>query len=550
MSLANHQLLWDASPAVRRVVLPMAAALIMGTAFLAHARAGGSFVLRVVDQEKGEPLPARLVLRRSNGTFAPVRRAPSAGVGAAIEGEVELSLPPNTYGFQLSRGPEYRVLSGKFTVDRDSSDSRTLKLPRIADLATEGWVAGDVMVQVRPQDIGPLMASEALSITGLLSAPDVPLTLPPSTTDTVRTDLARGTGSAAGLLVLGIDRAALRAAIDDVSTVSSQKSPPAQSDPAEAPVNTAGRFSPSSDFFRAVTRATGSAQPSKDPKLVITNPLAWDVPVWLASERIDAVTILGDFLQLDRQILTLPESRLPTKFDYVGPHGIGRWAEQVYWQMLEAGLQLPPAAASGAGAVPNPVGYNRTYVHIDSPATKDAESLSTAWWDGLWQGRSVVTNGPLLRPTLDGFTPGHRFEANSGEPLELTLELILASSDPVDYLEVVRDGRVVYHARLDELARTGGRIPPLQFDQSGWVLVRVMTKYESHFRAAISAPWFVTFDGQPRISARGVEFFRTWLAEREQVLSDLPSEQRAHHIPYIRAARRFWQSRADAANAP
>lgn len=492
--------------------------LVAGLA--APARAAGSLVLEVVDQESGDPIPARLLLRRGNGTRAPVRRAVDAGVGVAIEGPVELALPPNTYRFEISRGPEYRVLSGSFTLDRDSEDSRRVELSRIVDMAAEGWIAGDVMAAVPPRDLGPRMAAEALPVAGLLSSGDQPLMLPSLGLYTARADLARGTGVAGGLLVVGVDPAAI-----------------------ETNAN-----SPSSDLFRAVAEARGGR--AADAKLIVANPLAWDLPIWLASDRIDAVTVLGEFLQLDREVTKVADSRMPTKFDYGGPQGIGRWAEQVYWQMLEAGLEIPPAAASGAGSVPNPVGYNRAYVRLDGAAMADPESLSAAWWEGLWQGRSVITNGPLLRPTLDGFAPGHRFEARSGETLELTLELKLATADPVEYLEVIRDGRVAYHARLDELAAASGQIPPLRFEQSGWVLVRVVTKYPSHFRAAISAPWFVTFDGQPRISVRGVDFFRTWLSEREEQLAKLPAEQRERHVPYVRAARRFWQARAEAASSP
>lgn len=485
-------------------------------------QAAGTLVLEVVDQETGEAVPARLILRRGNGTRAPVRRGVDAGVGAAVDGPIELALPPNTYQFEISRGPEYRVLSGSFTLDRDSADSRTVELPRIVDMAAEGWIGGDVMTAVPPRDLGARMAAEALPVAGLISKRDRPPTLPSLGLYTARDDLARGTGAGRGLLVVGIDQAALEI----------------------------GEHSPSSDLFRAAAKTSTAGKLATDAKLIVTNPLAWDMPIWLSSDRVDAVTVLGEFLQLDREVTQLADSRMPTKFDYGGPQGIGRWAEQIYWQMLEAGFRIPPAAASGAGIVANPVGYNRVYVNLDAAATEGAESLAAAWWDGLWQGRSVVTNGPLLRPTLGGFAPGHRFEASAGESLELTLELKLATADPVEYLEVVRDGRVVYHARLDEFARAGGQIPPFRFEQSGWVLVRVVTKYPSHLRAAISAPWFVTFDGQPRVSTRGVDFFRTWLAEREEQLVKLPPEQRDRHVPYVRAARRFWQARAEAANAP
>lgn len=516
--------------------------MIFSLAMISLADAGGSFLLQVVDGESGEPVPVRIVLSRENGTRAPIRRAVDAGVGVVIDGEVELSLAPNTYRFEISRGPEYRVTSGSFTLDRDSEDSRTLELSRIADLASEGWVAGDVMAAVHPRHAGTLMASESLPVAGLLSRSDA--AEPPVLAEGyfARSDLIRGGGEAAGLLAIGLTP-------EESGVKSGESSPEA----------------PSSDFLRTISRAASAVDPPRPPRWIIANPLAWDVPIWLSSGRIDGVVVLGDFLQLDQKQTTIPGSRVPTKLEFREPRGLGRWAEHVYWQMLEAGLHPVPAAASGAGLVANPIGYNRVYVHLGTPASGSPSGPAAArlpsgnwrgnwtgedWWSGFWGGRTVVTNGPLLRPTLDGFPPGHRFEARAGETLELTPQLRLAIRDPVDYLDVIRNGQIVYHARLDEFAKAGGMIPALRFEQSGWVAIRVMTKYESHYRAAISAPWFVVFDGTPRISSRGVAFFNEWLAEREQMLREASPEMLKRHVPYVRAARQFWQQRAEAANAP
>ena len=48
--------------------------------------------------------------------------------------------------------------------------------------------------------------------------------------------------------------------------------------------------------------------------------------------------------------------------------------------------------------LPNPVGYNRVYVHCGEELTWDK------WWENLRRGQVVVTNGPLLRPRV--FGPG------------------------------------------------------------------------------------------------------------------------------------------------
>ena len=127
----------------------------------------------------------------------------------------------------------------------------------------------------------------------------------------------------------------------------------------------------------------------------------------------------------------------------------------------------------------NPVGYNRVYVHCGDTLTYDA------WWEGLRAGRVVVTNGPLLRPRVNGELPGHVFRAARGETMELTVQLNLAVRDRVDYLEVVQNGKVVQEVRLDEYRDRRGKLPPVTFDASGWLLVRAVT---DHCRRRFASP--------------------------------------------------------------
>src|SRR4029450_11811058 len=76
---------------------------------------------------------------------------------------------------------------------------------------------------------------------------------------------------------------------------------------------------------------------------------------------------------------------------YPAPHGNGRWSEHIYYELLNCGLRVPPSAGSASGVLPNPVGYNRVYVHCDGELTWES------WWENLRRGQVVGTNGPLLR---------------------------------------------------------------------------------------------------------------------------------------------------------
>ncbi len=227
---------------------------------------------------------------------------------------------------------------------------------------------------------------------------------------------------------------------------------------------------------------------------------------------------------------------------YPAPHGNGRWSQDIYYHALNCGLRLAPSAGSAAGVLPNPVGYNRVYVHLDGELTWDA------WWQGLKQGRVFVTNGPLLRVKVQGHYPGHVFQAAAGESVALRAQVNLATRDPIEYLEVVQNGKVVHEVRLDDYAKAGGKLPEVRFDQSGWMLIRAVASHAKTYRFASTGPFYVEVGGQPRISKASAEFFVKWVQQRAAAIKT-PAESRDQVMLYHEAALRFWKRKADQANA-
>lgn len=502
-------------PRRRFCALPSIFLILFG--FLAPAGSAEGLKLTAVDKTSDAPVPARMILSRADGRQQVVRRTVSSGIGFVLQPEQRIAVPPGNYNFQVIRGPEYRIITGNFLLERGGVDLSLVQLPRMVDLSAEGWWSGDAAARGAADVLPLLMQSEDLHYLGHVQPErgkrvlsDRPLPVGGMDADwgplAIRSDLA---ADGHGLLLVGVPEGF---SIPDSN--------------------------PSSDTIRVAVQR-------QIPTIVIEDPFAWDLPIWLASDRISAIFVLGDWLRLDHTVDKIRTGRPPTEVGYTDALGPGRWAEQIYWKLLDAGLKIPPLAGSGSQVASHPVGYNRTYVWSPDTTPTIAE-----WWQLALAGHSVLTNGPLLRPTLGGEPPGHRFQATQGEVLELGIELNLAVRDPVDYLEVIHNGEVYYSARLEEFAGAGGMIPPLRVEASGWVLVRVVTMHEEHFRAAISAPWYIDFDGQPRIVADAVEFFRKWLTEREAMLSKLPSEQRQQHAKFVTAARKFWQRQADRAAAP
>lgn len=521
------------SKAIRTVVRRTNVALLSTLAILSAAsptRGGGTLTLEAEEESSGEPAVTRLELWRTppNGRPRSVRGSVSAGFGVVLDRSLDLNLADGSYSFRVVRGPEYRIVNGNFSLAKDSLDDHSVRLPRMVRMRESGWTSGDCFVPEPTASLTLRMAAEDLHVAAI-NATDEPFVPKRITGRQPGDDLRHqpiwirgGTVHHGGLVIYGT------------------RLPP---DDDQLPVQTLAEIAPDDTKRRAA----------------IENPFAWPLPVWLASRRLQGIFVLGDWLRLDREIKTVPNGRGPPAVNSGDAKSLGYWAEEIYWNILDAGMRLSPLAGTGSQGTGTPVGYNRLYVAqptagesdstVQDPVNLKPVSTPERWWEQAWEGRSVATNGPMLRPVVGGKLPGHVFQGTEGEKLELGVELSLTVRDPVKYLEVIHDGRVHYSARLDEFAKAGGRIPPVIADQSGWILVRVVTDFPTHFRAALSAPWYIEFNGRRRVSQRSVDFFQDWLSDYEERLKGLPMQQLQRHVPYVRAARRFWNTRATMVNA-
>lgn len=500
--------------------------------------AGGSLTVSVRDEADDKPVITRMVIQRSDapGRRVAVRKTVPAGVGLVLDRSAVLSLPDGPYRFSMIRGPEYRIITGNFALERTSLDDHSVELPRMVEMLQEGWTSGDCCVPASPYSLPLRMASEDLHLATVLGHMDAKPIAGRGDDEPPENDPSWINKNATHHGGLVFYQHGVKSGLSDVENAVD----------AEDVLPEGVESSSSIPVERIVQLGSQGGV-----KIAIENPFAWQVPVWLASGQVDGFFLLGDWLRLDRRVLSIADGRGPQGLSTGGHKAVGRWAEKIYWNLLDAGFRIPPLAGTGDQGRQTPVGYNRLYVgkpprdyNAGPPkATRVVSELE--WWNAAWKGQSVATNGPLLRPMLGGQLPGHVFKARAGEVLELQAELQLAVRDPVEYLEVIHNGKVHYSARLDEFAKAGGMLPPVNAKESGWVTIRVVTLYEDHFRAAMSAPWYIEFEGQPRITRQAVNFFRQWLADYEERLKRLPAAELQRYVPYVRAARKFWERKAE-----
>lgn len=264
----------------------------------------------------------------------------------------------------------------------------------------------------------------------------------------------------------------------------------------------------------------------------------WDLPLRIAQGQIDSIELASAGFQRNKMVSNEKGCRPRDVSKFPGNEGFARWQEAIYFHLLNSGLRIAPSAGSGSGRVPNPVGYNRVYAHVDGEFSCDA------WLASLKAGRSIVTNGPMIRPRVEGELPGHVFQADAGQSLELEVTLNLATRDKLSYLDIVKDGRIHRTIRLEEFRSSGGKLPLVKFERSGWFLLRAVAENAQTHRFAMTAPYYVEMGYQQRISKTSVQFFLDWIDERMKMLADKEAE-----LAEGQTARGFWQNLLEKANA-
>ena len=78
-------------------------------------------------------------------------------------------------------------------------------------------------------------------------------------------------------------------------------------------------------------------------------PFWWDVPLWLASEKVDSVGLANNHLWERGMLDNEAWGRARPKEDYPSVKGNGEWSQFLYHQILNAGFQLAPSAGSASG---------------------------------------------------------------------------------------------------------------------------------------------------------------------------------------------------------
>lgn len=441
-------------------------------------------------------------------------------------GTAELKLASGDYRYEIERGPEYGRESGKFSVRGTEPLKIHATLRRIVDIAREGWWSGELHVHRPIADIELLMRAEDLHV--------APVITWWHNRRGTRSEWTGGKKWPKNLLVrFDSDRYYHVLAGEDEREGGALlyfNLP----EPLAAERVTSEYPSPLK-FVADARRRPGAW-------IDIEKPFWWDTPIWLASGQIDSIGLANNHMCRSEMRDTEAWGKPRDVTQLPSPHGNALWTQEIYYHLLNCGLRVPPSAGSASGVLPNPVGYNRMYAHIDGEFTYEK------WWQSLRAGQVFVTNGPLLRVRANGQWPGHVFTAPAAKSIDIAIQAVLDSREPVRGVEIIKNGRVERTLSVQDL-KNAATPPTIHFDGSGWFLVRAIVDDPRIFRFASTGPYYIEIGEQPcRVSKSSAQFFLDWVQERTQrVKIDDPAELREVLQPHAKA-REFWQGMVAKAN--
>jgi hypothetical protein len=379
----------------------------------ATSAAAANVQITVRDKSNGQPMPCRIHLKDSAGKPQREGDLPFWFDHFVSPGTVKLQLNAGKYTIEIERGPEFARIAEAFELDGKSDVQLSIQMERRADLASEGWWSGELHVHRPVEAIELVMRAEDLHVAPVITwwnqnnlwakneRPADPL---------VRFDGNRfyhvmgGEDEREGGALLYFNlKGPLAIATNDREYPSPMK------------------------FVEEALRTDDQAW------IDIEKPFWWDAPLWLASGKMKSIGLANNHMCRDRMYENEAWGKPRPVAHMPPPLGNGYWTQEIYYHALNAGLRIPPSAASASGVLPNPVGYNRVYVHLDHELTY------SDWWKGLERGCSFVTNGPLLRVTANGQLPGHSFKVADGAEIKIDLKAKLTTQDPIRFVEIIKE---------------------------------------------------------------------------------------------------------------
>jgi hypothetical protein len=448
--------------------------------------------VRVNDAATGRPTPVRLRITDAAGNYYPplgrlAEFATGTGVDvggnvligrerhAYIDGTCEVRLPPGPLRVEINKGPEYKPIISELTIPPGKLALRFEVQPWV-DLRAEGWYSGDTRSHFLTPHAALLeAAAEDVAVVNLLAEESL-------TWD----EAGRQFPSIPNILAF------------------SGQSPALEMPGHMVVVNT---LNDHHDLGRVillnchrVVHPLTAGGPGGLGDLTVTD--------WCDQCHRKGGLVVGDryFGQyrghphgelLAGLVLDKVDALLLEDFDNPeADANFGQTSVLRQWhQLLACGLRIPLVAGSDKESNLDVLGWPRTYARLGTGQQLTYKN----WIEAVRAGRTFVTNGPVLRLTVNGQDPGATINVASAEQA-VRVRTQVDSLAPLHRLEVVANNTVVAAAEPKGSPATAVAEVDLPLPRGGWVMARCWGDYDEpmeQWRAAQTSPVYVQVNGRP-----------------------------------------------------
>jgi hypothetical protein len=226
-----------------------------------------------------------------------------------------------------------------------------------------------------------------------------------------------------------------------------------------------------------------------------------------------------------------------------------KFTSEVWHRALNCGFKV--TASGGEDSISNlhrtpVVGAARMYAYL-------GDKLEwSRWVDAVREGRTFVTNGPLVRLEINGEMPGSEIRLPAaGGSVEVSARLDTAFA--VEKLELISNGQVVESIPLRDGGRSGELRKRINVSRSGWYTLRATTEkpvlpIDDTNLFAETGPIHVYCGDQAIRSRQDAEYFIRWIDDITQQAREHPGwrseREREHVLGQFAEARKVFEQRA------
>lgn len=180
-----------------------------------------------------------------------------------------------------------------------------------------------------------------------------------------------------------------------------------------------------------------------------------------------------------------------------------------YYRLLNCGYRAAVVGGTDKMSAGMPVGNVRTYAQIG-----DAELSFDTWADAVRAGRTYTTSGPLMSFSVEGHEPGAELQMPAGGGRVHVSAEVISLTGPVNKLEIVFNGTVIATVEEPSGATTLRFDESVQVPGSGWLAARCVSNHKAwsvwpQHIAGHTSPVFVKAKGETLFDNPTAEYLVT-----------------------------------------